>query len=111
MSTNNVVDTAVSTLWQWREDWLKLLRKLEEVFLELVRLQALASKEELRIPGVMPSVPGIPLGLRPDRRETTPEDIRRVIGFQAALFGDNVLAMAASGVYPSSLRIGWWRGF
>ena len=93
--------------WQWKQDWLQLLPKLEENHIELARLQSLGWREELSIPGVMPTVPGIPLDLKPDGRATEPEDIRKVIAFQAGLFGDDVPAMAQGGVIPSSLRIGW----
>lgn len=96
---------------QWRKDWLTLLPDLEKVLIRLAELQSRAWREELTIRGVMPSAIGIPFDLRPDNRETTPEDIRKVMRFQAALFGDDVPVMAQGGVYPSSLRIGWWRGF
>jgi hypothetical protein len=93
------------------QDWLTLLPKLEKNLIELARLQSLAWREGLRIPGVMPSAVGIPFDLKPNGSATEPEDIRKVIAFQAALFGGDTSAMAKSGVHPSSLHVSWWRGF
>jgi len=73
----------------------------------MARLQSLQRREELMLPGVMATVPGIPVDLTPAGRETTAADIGKVIAFQARLFEGEM----AAGVVPSRLRVSWWRGF
>jgi hypothetical protein len=95
------------SLWQWKRDWLALLPKLEDVLVEIARLQSLQMKEELTLPGIQRGVAAIPLDLRPDGRETNADDIAKVIAFQTRLFE----GQPPAGVVPSSLRVSWWRGF
>jgi hypothetical protein len=95
------------TLWRWRQDWLKLLPQLEDVLIELARLQSIQWKEELDLGGVQRGVAGIPLDPKADGRATTAADILKIIAFQTRLFE----GQPPAGVVPSSLRLTWWRGF
>jgi hypothetical protein len=94
-------------MFEWKRDWLKLLPRLEEVLVELARLNSLQWREDLMLPGVMATVPGIPLDLTASGRETTAADIQKVIAYQMRIFEGE----RPAGVTPSSLRVSWWRGF
>jgi hypothetical protein len=87
-------------MWQWREDWQKLLPRLEEVLVEIARLQSIQQREELALAGIMRTVPGIPVDLTPLGKPTTADDVKRVISFQMPLFEGE----KPDGVAPSSLQ-------
>ena len=46
--------------------------------------RSLAEREQLRLRGVLPTVPGIPLDARPDGHPTTAEDIAKAALFLAS---------------------------
>jgi hypothetical protein len=73
-------------MFEWKRDWLKLLPRLEADLIELARLTSLQRKKDLMLAGVMRGVPGIPLDLTANGRETTAADIAKVIAFQTRLF-------------------------
>jgi hypothetical protein len=96
---------------QWRRGWLRLLPQLEPCLIEAARLQSEAWQRGIVFPGG-----GLPFEATPWNRPTTEADVRRVCEFQRALLSgegnqEAVAKAKSSAVFPSSLRLSWWRGF